>query len=546
MSNEWIVNNSIVITNHGLQTGDTIVYSSSPNIPVSPLVNNDEYFVERIDSNNIRLYDDYTLTTVITVSSSSTGSHSITYRPITIGTDGFNIRNHGFDTGDSLEVELASGVIPEGLVNGQRLFVGSVGVNSFTLHSVRADALNSVNGLTQTPVNISNVGSAAINLIKNNVKVIDAFNSSSSKPEAYSTLTTSNIDAANIISGTVNPGRLASAGIANTDTYLRGDSTWATAVSSLELETGTPLNVVGSFDSDSTGTFYFGAVKLSIDTVDPDEGNPNFTNTGVVSLFKQQFDVTDSGEVSIKDGVVDAGQLGGQLPSYYLDPANLLQEVAVSKNVSPKEVVVPTSVATEISDESPTTAIIQESKEPITTQELIDIEVLPEPLPAFGLTARGSDNNIVFVFEKGISFIKNTSTLNIPLPLNAFKNLIKDYLIQYPQKEVHIISSYSATENFITPNIGKQRGLQIKNMLIQTGINSSRIVVKSNIEDITFSSDNSYSNAIAFEFKPLDKKRIASITPKAIKIPKSITFYPTFSNTNILKTKQKQQQQQQE
>ena len=217
------------------------------------------------------------------------------------------------------------------------------------------------------------------------------------------------------------------------------------------------------------------------------------------------------------------------------------QEVAVRKNVSPKEVVVPTSVATEISDESPTTAIIQESKEPIKPQELIDTEVLLEPLPASGLTARGSDNNIVFVFEKGISFIKNVSKLNIPLPLNAFKNLIKDYLTQYPQKEIHIISSYSATENFITPNIGKQRGLQIKNMLIQTGINSSRIVVKSNIEDITFSSDNSYSNAIAFEFKPLDKKRIASIAPKAIKIPKSITFYPTFSNTNILKTKKLQE-----
>ena len=217
------------------------------------------------------------------------------------------------------------------------------------------------------------------------------------------------------------------------------------------------------------------------------------------------------------------------------------QEIAISKNVSPKEVVINTSVATEISNVSPTKAIIQESKEPITTQEPIDIEVLPEPLPASGLTARGSDNNIVFVFEKGISFIKNTSNLNIPISLNAFKNLIKDYLIQYPQKEVHIISSYSATENFVSPNIGKQRGMQIKNMLIQTGINSTRIVVKSNIQDITFSSDNSYSNAIAFEFKPLDKKRIASIAPKAIKIPKSITFYPTFSNTNILKTKKLQE-----
>jgi OOP family OmpA-OmpF porin len=206
-----------------------------------------------------------------------------------------------------------------------------------------------------------------------------------------------------------------------------------------------------------------------------------------------------------------------------------------------QEVVINTSVATETSDVSPTTVITQENKEPITTQKLIGDEVLPEPLPPSGLTARSLDNNIVFVFEKGISFIKNTSNLNIPLSLNAFKNLIKDYLIQYPQKEVHIISSYSATENFVSPNIGKQRGMQIKNMLIQTGINSSRIVVKSIIQDITFSSDNSYSNAIAFEFKPLDKKRIASIAPKAIKIPKSSTFYPTFSNTNILKTKKLQE-----
>lgn len=206
-----------------------------------------------------------------------------------------------------------------------------------------------------------------------------------------------------------------------------------------------------------------------------------------------------------------------------------------------QEVVINTSVATETSDVSPTTVITQENKEPITTQKLIGDEVLPEPLPPSGLTARSLDNNIVFIFEKGISFIKNTSNLNIPLPLNAFKSLIKDYLIQYPQKEVHIISSYSATENFVTPNIGKQRGMQIKNMLIQTGINSSRIVVKSNIQDITFSSDNSYSNAIAFEFKPLDKKRIASIAPKVIKTPKSSTFYPTFNNTNILKTKKLQE-----
>ena len=189
----------------------------------------------------------------------------------------------------------------------------------------------------------------------------------------------------------------------------------------------------------------------------------------------------------------------------------------------------------------PEKAIQQENSKVIKNSLLVDNHVLAPPNPPSGLTARNADNNIVFVFEKGISFTKNDSDLTIPLPLIGFKNLLKDYLVQHPQKEVHIISSYSATENFVTPNIGKQRGLKIKNILIQSGIDSSRIVVKSNIEEINFSSDASFSNGIAFEFKQLDKKRIATSASTTIKIPKNITFYPTFSNTTILKTKKLQE-----
>ena len=189
----------------------------------------------------------------------------------------------------------------------------------------------------------------------------------------------------------------------------------------------------------------------------------------------------------------------------------------------------------------PEKAIHQENSKVIENSLLVDNHVLAPPIPPSGLTARNAENNIVFVFEKGISFTKNDSDLTIPLPLIGFKNLLKDYLVQHPQKEVHIISSYSATENFVTPNIGKQRGLKIKNILIQSGIDSSRIVVKSNIEEINFSSDASFSNGIAFEFKQLDKKRIATSASTTIKIPKNITFYPTFSNTTILKTKKLQE-----
>ena len=182
----------------------------------------------------------------------------------------------------------------------------------------------------------------------------------------------------------------------------------------------------------------------------------------------------------------------------------------------------------------------EESKKTVTPPHSDNSIDEPSNSSNTGLTATDATNHIVFKFNKGISFIKNTNKLSIPLQINAFKILLKDYLIQYPQKEVHIISTYSATENFVTPNIGQQRGIQLKKTLIKSGIDSARIIVKSSIEDISFSSENKYSNAIRFEFKPLDKNRIIAGNPQAIKMPKSITFSPEFAGANILKTKELQ------
>ncbi|MGK0386574.1 MAG: OOP family OmpA-OmpF porin, partial [Patiriisocius sp.] len=103
--------------------------------------------------------------------------------------------------------------------------------------------------------------------------------------------------------------------------------------------------------------------------------------------------------------------------------------------------------------------------------------------------------------------------------------------------EVHIISKYSAIENFETPNIGIQRGNEIKNLLTTLGIDSTRVIVKSSIEEIKFSTDNSYSNAIGFEFKHLNEDHIALVTPEITAIPEVITFYPRISDSGILKSK---------
>jgi len=193
-------------------------------------------------------------------------------------------------------------------------------------------------------------------------------------------------------------------------------------------------------------------------------------------------------------------------------------------------------------NDSSTLLIQNENKQSVATKQTIKNIKISEPTESFGLTARDAENNIVFEFKKGITFIKNDSYLDIPVSLNSFKILLKEYLLQHPEKEVHIISFYSATENFVTPNIGLQRGLQIKNMLINAGIDSTKIVVKSNISDISFSNENTYSNAIEFKFQLLSTKKVTKeIIPKEISRPSSITFSPKFSNTTILKTKKLQE-----
>lgn len=322
----------IYYPDHGFLNGDIVLYNSSPNIAIGALTNNREYYVIKVDDNNISLAANYTLNK-ITFTASSTGNHVLTRRPVAVEKDSIVIPNHGYNTGDPLQYIINSGAGPGGLVNYQKYFVGSVGPNSFTLHLIRADAFSSISGLVQSPVNISDIGiNGNITFTLQNVKVIDTFNTSSQSLDAYSTLTTANIDASNIVSGVVDPTRLATSGTANTETFLRGDSIWSPAVSSVRENSGSPMNFQGSFTTVDGIPRFYGDVRIDVDKVDDTLGNPNFTNLGVVSLYKFQFQADgDTGEVLIKDGTVDAGQLGGQLPSYYLTPSNLLTEVPVNK-----------------------------------------------------------------------------------------------------------------------------------------------------------------------------------------------------------------------
>ncbi len=167
----------------------------------------------------------------------------------------------------------------------------------------------------------------------------------------------------------------------------------------------------------------------------------------------------------------------------------------------------------------------------IQPNDTVDTTAVAAETELTGLKAIDSDGDIVFYFSEGMEIEKNNATVRIPKSVIDYRYKINTYMLQHPDSEVHIASVYSADENLETPNLGIQRGNFIKSELIETGIPAEKIVVKPIIKDISFTSDQTFTKAISFSFKPLDLERIESLKNK---IPETKTIYPKFSIDGIM------------
>jgi hypothetical protein len=323
----------ITITGHALTSGDPLTYSSSPNTPLGGMLNNNVYYAKVIDLNTIELYEDYSLLNKLNILSTGTGLHSLTRYTVNLTDDSFFVEAHGYTTGDAVTIKGNDLPTIEGIQipqTGNSYFVGSLTVNSFTLHSLRSDALSSINGLTINPEVIETTGNSTATFTPSNVRVTDVVNTSSRNKPNWNSLAVTNIDAANIISGTISTSRLGSSGSANTDTFLRGDSSWSVAVQTLSENANSPLTLTGPNISGN----YYGNVVLDIERVNSSLGDSLYTNAGVAKFLKTQFFVgtgIEQGQVYIRDGVIDAGTLDGFDSSYFLNPANLTSPVPVNR-----------------------------------------------------------------------------------------------------------------------------------------------------------------------------------------------------------------------
>ena len=104
----------------------------------------------------------------------------------------------------------------------------------------------------------------------NRKRIIDlsrVINTSATNAANWTQLTSTNIDASNIVAGTIDPERMAGKGTANSFTFLRGDSSWEYALQSVRPTTQDAMVVGGSLSDSSY-----------IDSITITNGGTGYTN----------------------------------------------------------------------------------------------------------------------------------------------------------------------------------------------------------------------------------------------------------------------------
>ena len=135
-------------------------------------------------------------------------------------------------------------------------------------------------------------------------RIIDlsrAINTSATNAANWTQLTSTNIDASNIVAGIIDPERLAGKGAANSFSFLRGDSSWEYALQAIRATTSDAMVIGGSLSDSSY-----------IDSITITNGGTNYTNGTYQNI------PMDGGNISISsDNVARATYIvtGGTITS---------------------------------------------------------------------------------------------------------------------------------------------------------------------------------------------------------------------------------------
>ena len=323
-------NDRIVVgIGHTFQNGDAVKYVTNGGTNISGVIENSTYYAKRVGVSSVELHSTYALVSRQDLSGSGIGTHALIRCGVSTIKDTITFVNHGYSTGDPIRI---TGNTPVGVDTSAFYYIGSIVQNGFTLHLTQTDATSSASGVTFNAVGIAETGSGTIIFTKQNVRYQNTVNTSSTDPNNWSLLASADIDAANIVSGTVSPSRLGS-GSANSDTFLSGNSSYRKVVTSVGIGSTQPFGIIASSSDYGTGfATHYGAIQLTANRVA--STLDLYSTTGVSKFKTSTFLIDTDGAVSIKPsttGDVDASTLGTNNGSYYLNSQNHTGTIPLSR-----------------------------------------------------------------------------------------------------------------------------------------------------------------------------------------------------------------------
>ena len=189
--------------------------------------------------------------------------------------------NHGFAQGDIVYLDFTSGSSPSGFYA-----ITPVNANEYTVTA--AVAL-----LTSGNYNRKKI-----------VDVTRTVNTSANDAANWTQLSSTNIDASNIVAGTIDPERLADTGVANSFTFLRGDSSYQYTIQSVKFATDDCMIAESSLSDTSYiekvtvttgGTGYTVGTYQNIPMLG---GNVSISDAGVARATYTVADVTTGGIIA--------------------------------------------------------------------------------------------------------------------------------------------------------------------------------------------------------------------------------------------------------
>jgi hypothetical protein len=147
--------NTLYILNHGLVSRQRVVYDNNGGNSVGGLVQGTEYYVQKVDDSTIRLTTDSENQSIVNLTTTGTGTHSLVIQALDFATDVITLPNHGFLQGEIVEYSSKGQTEITGLVSGETYYVIFIDGDNLRLADSAGDAEDNIAiDLGETPAGV--------------------------------------------------------------------------------------------------------------------------------------------------------------------------------------------------------------------------------------------------------------------------------------------------------------------------------------------------------------------------------------------------------